>query len=100
LEHTGEKRETENQAFAGWLRDFQPDARHIGVELVLERVVVPLAKSRVLLVVADGMSWPVATELVGDLQAYGGVPLRPSEGRVPEVVSTLPSVTETSRASL
>jgi hypothetical protein len=78
-------------------------APHIGVEDVLDRVIVPLATIRpVLLVVLDGMGWPTFTEVVGVLEASGWSPWRrPSGGEASQVaVAALPTVTEVSRTSL
>ena len=74
----------------------------LGVEEVLGKVVTPLAGTRpVLMVVLDGMSWPIFTDLIGRLRQQGwgqyvdadGVTGRP-------VVAALPTVTELSRTSL
>lgn len=75
------------------------------IEEVLARVVVPLAKQPlpVLLIVADGMSAAVGTEIVDDIERRYDtwlecVPNGRSRRNV--VVSALPSLTEVSRCSL
>ena len=69
------------------------------VEEVLAEVILPLAKSRrVLLLVLDGVSTGVACELLADLSGRGWVAhtLTPAQ----PVISVLPSVTRVSRTSL
>ncbi|MEW6474685.1 MAG: BREX-2 system phosphatase PglZ [Actinomycetota bacterium] len=71
------------------------------IETVLDRVIAVVAASApVLLVVADGMSIPVALDLADDLTRAGWLPLLPPSGPYPPVVAALPTVTEASRASL
>jgi hypothetical protein len=59
-------------------------------------------KKPVLLVVMDGMSWPVARELLADLRHHQWVEAAvPGTGEVsPPVIAAIPSVTEVSRMSL
>ena len=71
------------------------------IETVLDRVVAPLAAAApLLLVVADGMSHPVALDLTDDLTQAGWFPILSPGGPHPPVLATLPTVTEASRASL
>jgi hypothetical protein len=75
------------------------------LERVMPNVVFPLARQApVLLLVLDGMSTGVATELVGDVlgrAAEGWAEaLLPNHERRGSAVSVLPSLTEVSRASL
>ena len=60
------------------------------------------AKVPVLLVVLDGMSWPVAHELLADLRRLHWVEaaLPGPGGPPPPVIAAIPSVTEFSRTSL
>ena len=99
------EREAVNAAFAEQLRQWSlgepgDSADLVPLEQVLAEVVAPLASlGPVMLVVADGMSWPVAIELLDDLSQQGWLRLendRPS----PIGVSLLPTVTEASRTSL
>jgi hypothetical protein len=69
------------------------------VEELLEETVLPLAQSgRVLLLVLDGVSTGVASELLADLSGRGWVPHTLTPAR--PVISVLPSVTRVSRTSL
>ncbi|MBW3603230.1 MAG: BREX-2 system phosphatase PglZ, partial [Actinobacteria bacterium] len=86
-----------------WTASGAPDERVLGVEDVLPRVVAPLAATTgVLVIVMDGLSHAIASELVRDLSwREGWVPCAPAARPQPYVVcSTLPSVTRLSRASL
>jgi hypothetical protein len=73
-----------------------------GVEELLERVVVPLSAARpVLLVVLDGMSMAVATEIVDGAVGAGWVEHVPEvTGQRTGALAVLPSVTAFSRTSL
>ena len=74
----------------------------LGVEEILDRVVVPLAVAApVLLIVLDGMAHRVAGELMEDVAARGWTELRP-DGQADRtlVLATLPTVTTFSRTSL
>ena len=98
-------REEQNEAFAralaGWAEAGGAGAGVLPVERVLDEVVLPLAgQQRVLLVVLDGASRAVASELYEDLVQRGWTARRPEAGALPPVVATIPSVTEVSRASL
>jgi len=76
------------------------------VEDVLSKVVVPVARvSPVLLIVADGMSAAVATEIVDDTEEglapwFECLPAKPKQTRRSVAVSVLPSLTQVSRTSL
>jgi hypothetical protein len=99
------ERELANAVFAEQLRQWslgEPGASAdlVPLEDVLTSVVAPLASlGPVLLVVADGMSWPVAIELLDDLDKQGWLQIE-SDQRMPIGVSLLPTVTEASRTSL
>lgn len=102
----GDAREKENEAFgtalAAWSLAPAGSPNLCGVEDVLDRVIAPLAeKVPVLLVVLDGMSYPIFREILTDLGAHGWFEAVPAEAtRRLTVVATVPSVTEYSRASL
>lgn len=74
------------------------------IEEVIAEVVVPIAKRQpVLVVVADGMSAAIATEIVQDLQGrahpwFECLPTADSQRRA--AITALPSLTEVSRCSL
>lgn len=78
------------------------DTGVMGVEDVLEQVVVPLAAgvgSRVLVVVLDGCGWPAMHEILRSLPP--NLTLRqPEQGPLPLPLAAFPSVTEFSRTSL
>lgn len=98
-------RERQNEAFAralaGWTQAGSAGPGLLLIERVLDEVVVPLARShRVLLVVLDGASGAIASELYEDLVPRGWVRRRPQAGALPPVIATVPSITEVSRASL
>jgi hypothetical protein len=76
-------------------------ARPLRIEDVLDTVVAPIAATGpVLLLVLDGLSHAVAVQLVDDLRAKGWHRLGPNGQPTPQVLSTLPSWTEDSRATL
>ncbi|MGH9186274.1 MAG: BREX-2 system phosphatase PglZ, partial [Acidimicrobiales bacterium] len=78
-------------------------AQLVGVESVLDRVVVLVAQVKpLLLVVMDGMGWPTFTEFVGGIEAQGWTPWRRDAPDWPATVAVaaLPTVTEVSRTSL
>lgn len=99
-------REDENRSFAASLKDWN-EAGGLGidplpVERVLEMIVAPLARQQpVLLLVLDGLSFPVWRELGETLPGLGWSEFCPA-GRTapPTAVAVLPSVTTVSRASL
>lgn len=99
------EREEINTAFAEQLRQWSlgepgqsPDL--VPLEHVLTNVVAPLAAlGPVMLVVADGMSWPVAFELLDDLEQQGWLRVE-TDQPLPIGVALLPTVTEASRTSL
>lgn len=102
LEQVGNARERFNERFgellANWNESGSSGNSLIPIEEVLNRVVVPAAASKpVLLVVVDGMSQPILYDLLEDLRfsgwSIGGEVAGP-------VIAALPSVTEVSRASL
>lgn len=82
-------------------RDLLPEAT-VPLEDLVARVVKPLAaRSRVLLVVVDGMSAAVATELAEGAQARGWVECVPAvERQRSAALAVLPSMTRFSRTSL
>ena len=99
-------RETENQRFgellANWSRTGSHDTSVIPVEDLLQRIVVPVAAVKpVLLVVLDGMGMAVFRELETDLVRQGWIEIdhKVNTVRLP-VIAALPTVTEVSRASL
>lgn len=72
----------------------------LGVENILDSVVDPLLqRRRVLLLIMDGMSWPILRELSRDLDDRRWRELR-KEGEIPVAISALPSATQFSRCSL
>ena len=101
-----ERREAFNRRFAAalqaWNRDPAPLPGCLPVELVLERLLGPLAQQTpVLLLVVDGLSCPIFLELCADLAGAGWVELIPEGTTGPQVaLAALPTVTEVSRASL
>lgn len=101
-----EQREMLNRGFAealrGWNLEAAPKASCVAIEEVLERVVAPLAQSSpVLLLVMDGLSFPIFRELSADLERSGWSEAIPAEANAAMVgVAALPTVTEISRTSL
>jgi hypothetical protein len=91
-------------ALAGWTVSGSNPGEVLRVEDVLERVVAPATGTaeRVLLLVLDGMSWPIAHELLADLRKHHWVQagLPEASAPPPPVIAAIPSVTELSRASL
>jgi hypothetical protein len=91
-------------ALADWTRSGSDPGEVLRIEDVTARGVAPVldAKLPVLLIVFDGMSWPVARELLAGLRRFhwaeATLPGR-GEGPAP-VVAAMPSVTELSRTSL
>lgn len=79
-----------------------PHAEVVTVERLLEDIVRPIATEvPVLVLVCDGMSLPVAHELIRDLAEKGWTPAVPADrDRWPVGISMLPTITEVSRTSL
>jgi hypothetical protein len=101
-----EQRETENRRFAEllarWSTTGGESAALVPLESVLDRVVAPLAAAGpVLLLVLDGLSFPIFRELADDLRKRDWEELQP-EGSVARLcgVGLLPTVTELCRTSL
>jgi hypothetical protein len=101
-----EQREGQNKMFAQLLADWHkaPAVMEglLPIEKALSAIVAKLAAATpVLLLVIDGMSYAVFRELADDLTGHGWMALTNQPGRpLPSLVSIIPSVTETSRASL
>jgi hypothetical protein len=100
------RREAQSRAFASGLAAWSdaPSSKDLlPIEQVLDRIVVPLADLRpVLLLVLDGMGLAVFHELLADIETHGWIDLAPQDDPRPvgPVIAALPSVTEFSRASL
>ena len=101
-----EARQQENREFGRLLADWPSSGPHeqslLGVEAVLDRCIVPLARVQpVLVLVVDAMSMAVYRELEHDLVWRGWVELVAEDTQErPVVVAALPTVTEVSRTSL
>jgi hypothetical protein len=99
-------REPQNQQFAhllaAWNTALTATADLVPIEQAMSRFVARLAElTPVLLLVLDGMSYAVFRELCEDLQRQGWIELTDRPGQaLPLLLSTIPSVTEASRASL
>ncbi len=89
---------------ADWCSSGSTNAKIIGVENVLEKVVAKVVESdnRVLLIVLDGMSWAVCHELLEDIRQDHWFEAMLEEGAnaPPPVIATVPSETKYSRTSL
>lgn len=103
---TTEQREIENRRFAEllarWSATGGESAALIPLESVLERVVAPLAAlGPILLLVLDGLSFPIFRELAADLRKRGWEELLP-EGSPTRLCGAglFPTVTELCRTSL
>ena len=100
------RREIDSRAFAETLRDWMargaPGTDPMPVETILETVVAPLARSMpILLLVMDGLSFPVWHSIADDLGRQGWTMLQAVAHRGPMIgAAALPSVTEVSRTSL
>ena len=100
------RREAENGTFAELLREWtaagSPGADPLPIEQVLDAVVAPLARAApVLLLVLDGLSFPVYREIAETLARQGWVALACQGGALPKAAAAvLPTITEVSRASL
>jgi PglZ domain len=101
-----QEREQQNKQFASLLAAWNkaPTATDelIPIEQALSRIVAKLARSTsLLLLIIDGMSYAVFRELSDDFRDHGWYELTDRPGQtMPSLVSTIPSVTEMSRASL
>jgi hypothetical protein len=109
-----ERRRMLDEVFARRLKTWTESASGPGdmltVETVLDEVVAPIVTQRgpdrrpVLLLIADGMSGAVATELAEQIRSQGWEEYDPlptgGPARRRAVVAALPTVTEVSRASL
>lgn len=101
-----ERREALNRKFGEALRIWNAEGSAAGmclpVERILEAIVGPLARQTpVLLLVVDGLSFPIFEELCGDLQRHGWTEFISDEANFALVgIAALPTVTEISRASL
>ncbi|HBH50870.1 MAG TPA: BREX-2 system phosphatase PglZ [Planctomycetaceae bacterium] len=102
------RREQFNRTFAKGLAEWTATGTSatdvLGVEQVLSQVVARIAqgKNPVLLVVLDGMSWPVCHELLQDIRNEHWIEgtLEEESDGPPVVLAAIPSVTRRSRASL
>jgi PglZ domain len=99
-----ERRDRLNLAFARLLaaqsRAFKTLPGLLGVEQILDSTAAPIAQHRrVLLVVMDGMSWPILRELTRDLTDRRWREFR-KPSTLPCAISVLPSATQYSRCSL
>jgi hypothetical protein len=101
-----ELREKDNKQFAtllaGWLESGSHDESIQGVEAVLDKWIVPLARAHpLLLLIVDAMNVSVFRELERDLFRRGWVELVPAGVSLrPAVIAAIPTVTEVSRTSL
>ena len=91
-------------ALADWTRSGSDPGAVLRVEDVLAEAVARILDTKVpvLLVVLDGMSWPIAHELLADLRRLHWVEaaLPGSSEPPPPIIAAIPSVTEFSRTSL
>ena len=95
-----------NRSFAEalqiWNREPRAEAACLPVEAIVERLLAPLARQApVLLLVADGLSYPIFRELGEDLEALGWD--EQLAGPAPTLavgIAALPTITEVSRSSL
>lgn len=99
-------REQDNHRFASllttWYRAPLADEHLLPIEQALSSLVAEVAASTpILLLAIDGMSYAVFRELSDDLRSHGWLELTNRPGRaLPSLVSTIPTVTDISRASL
>jgi hypothetical protein len=106
VDRVTEVRETENHRFGKALAEQQAmgDAQSglIPVEQIIERLVADaVEKAPVLLLLIDGMSWPVFRELVSDITTHDWIELRLGSAAKRVIgLAALPSVTEVCRTSL
>ena len=106
LELVTVRREEENERFATLLREWNASGSRgesvIRIEQVLTELVGPImAEAPVLLLVLDGLNFPVSRALCADLARQGWHQVVP-EGRtaVRPAIAALPTVTDVSRTSL
>jgi hypothetical protein len=103
-ERHGQFSKTFAEGLADWCESGSANAKILGVEHVLEKVVAKVveASSRVLLIVLDGMSWAVCHELLEDIRQdhWFEAMLEESANGLPTVIATIPSETKYSRTSL
>jgi len=106
-ERARELREVQNQRFAEALEAWYgsgcaPLDDVVPVECLLNRVVEPLArKTPVLLLVMDGLSYPIFLEIVDDILRSGWSEVWPGDRSGAYAgLAAIPSITEISRASL
>ncbi|MEU4599907.1 BREX-2 system phosphatase PglZ [Nocardia sp. NPDC023988] len=91
------------KTLAVWTESGTPPGTMLTVETFLHRVVRPVAaEHRVLLIVVDGMSASIATELAGELRTTFAEhdPLSDGDPRRRCMAAALPSLTAVSRTSL
>ena len=106
VERATARRERENKQFARALATWEPDSAAfdavLPVEFFLDRILAAIAANfNVLLIVLDGLSYPVHRRLMPDLLRQGWTELMPEKiGKTPSLVAALPSVTDASRTSL
>jgi len=100
------KAEAFNQRFAQalqvWNREPRAEPACMPVEAIVERLLAPLAKQTpVLLLVADGLSYPIFRELFEGLEALGwDEQVTTSPTTLAVGIAALPTITEVSRSSL
>jgi hypothetical protein len=105
-ERVRQVREQQNKRFAtllaAWSKAPSSSDHLTPIEQALSTIVAKLAEATpLLLLVMDGMNYAVFRELSDDLSRRGWVALTDRPGRaLPSLVSTVPSITTTSRASL
>src|SRR6266511_1498227 len=101
-----ELRERQNRELARLLADWHKSPAAVEgllpIEQAMSAIVAKLAAATpILLLIIDGMNYAVFHELCDDLRDQGWIELTNQPGRpLPSLVSVVPSVTETSRASL
>ena len=92
------------RALPGWERR---SGNAIPIEMALDRIGVPFLKEdstrRLLVVLLDGASWPVALELLEDMERFEYGPVRGQPWldarNVHPVIAALPTLTEVSRSA-
>lgn len=107
VDRVRERREMFNRRFgelvATWYRSPKQEGV-LPIEDIASRLVAPVAEQqRVLVVVMDGMSWPILQEMLADVEkGFWTLRVTTADGRPfpPPVLSTVPSVTAVARTSL